>query len=128
MPLLLKAYASPKEKISFYGTIGIAANFLLDTEYDLSAQTVAANQRPASAIDDKVLDLSEPPRGLIQGGSLKDNLYVTSIFGFGVQQYFSNGLAWYIQPQYQYSLTKNINEVASEVNSLSLELGIKYKL
>ena len=126
IPLIAKIYASPNRNVSFYGMTGIATNIILDLDYTIS-KSIQANARPSSLAFVDAIDLKNLPDGLAEGGDLHDNLYMTAIIGVGVQYHMSNKLGWYFQPQYQHTLTNNINEVASKINSISLEAGLKYK-
>ncbi|MFT6810544.1 MAG: opacity protein-like surface antigen, partial [Saprospiraceae bacterium] len=126
IPLIAKVYASPNRNISFYGMAGIAVNVILDMDYTIS-KSIQANARPSSLPHVDALDLKNLPEGFMQGGDINDNLYMTALVGFGVQYHLSNKIGMYLQPQYQHTLTKNINDVSSKINSLNLEAGLKYK-
>ncbi len=127
IPLWLKVYAAPQKRFSFYALSGVAANILINTDFTLK-KTIQSNARPSSLPHVKALDLLNPPKGFTEGGRLQDNLYLTAMMGIGIQYSLPNGVSGYLQPQYQHTISRGINEVAAEINTLGLEIGLKYRL
>ena len=127
VPLTVKVFVAPMHKTSFYVTVGVVANALLETDYTIQ-RSIQANVRPASDPRVNIIDLNRPPEGLAHGGTLKDNFFATGLIGFGVQSYLNNGVSWFVQPQYQHTLTKDINEIANEINTLSISAGLQFRL
>jgi len=126
IPLIAKIYVQANRKLNVYAMTGISTNIILDMDYTIS-KSIQANARPSALPHVDALDLKNLPIGVAQGGDLNDNLYMTALVGFGIQYHMTNSVGIYLQPQYQHTLTKNINDVASKINSLNLEAGLKYK-
>lgn len=125
IPLIGKIYAAPDRKATLYGVAGVSVNTILDNQYSIR-RTTQSKARLANAPTTDVIDLKNLPEGFFHGGAARENIYMTGVVGFGVQSYMVNGLSWYIQPQYQHSLTKQINALVSDINSLSIEAGLKF--
>lgn len=127
IPLIVKLSAVPHRNTSFYGIAGISTNVLLDMDYKIS-KSIQSNARPVTSSTGADFNLNNLPNGLAEGGDLNRNLYMTALVGFGIQHHISPTMSWYVQPQYQHTISTNINEVASEINTLSIELGLRFKL
>lgn len=125
IPVLAKIYAAPYRKATLYGVAGISFNTILDNHYAIR-RTTQSKARLANAPTTDVIDLKNPPKGFLRGGPASENMYLTGVIGFGIQSYVGNGINWYIQPQYQHSFTKEINTLVSDINTLSIEAGLKF--
>lgn len=125
IPFVAKAYFNPKKKLNFYVAAGGAANFLLENEYRIS-RTVQPKVREALAPAIDLVDLKSLPKAILDGGGVANNYYTTAVIGFGVQAQMKNGVAWYLQPQYQHSFASNINEIVTNINALNIEGGLKF--
>lgn len=125
VPLLAKVYASPNRKSSLYAVAGFAVNAITTNNYNISRR-VQSKARFETTPLAKIIEFHELPQGLSQGGSLSDNIYMTTILGFGIQSHIANGVYWYFQPQYQHSFTSDINELVTKINSLNIEAGLRF--
>lgn len=72
-------------------------------------------------------------QGWFEGGSFKDNAYLTVNFGFGAERYFSERWSLFVQPVYQHSVHyfKNIDGLGpnnDRINSLSVLIGTRVRL
>lgn len=127
VPLLAKIYASPNRKSSLYAVAGFAVNAITTNSYNISRRIVQSTKvRLEESPLAKIIDFQKLPQGLAQGGNLSDNIYMTTILGFGIQSHISNEVYWYFQPQYQHSFTSDINELVTKINSLNIEAGIRF--
>ena len=125
IPLLFKFYAAPVRNTSLYGVLGFGFNAILHNQYQIN-RTIQPKARLAGAPTSDLVNLQELPQGIIRGGSLKDNLFVTGVIGFGIQSSLTPEVNWYLQPQYQHSFTGKINQIVDRVNTLSIEGGVKF--
>lgn len=125
VPLLFKFYAAPVRNTSLYGMAGIGINAIVHNQYQIN-RTIQSKARLSSAPTSDIINLQELPQGLIKGGSLKDNLFITGVIGFGIQSALTPEVNWYLQPQYQHSFTGQINQIVDRVNTLSIEGGVKF--
>lgn len=72
-------------------------------------------------------------QGWLEGGSFKDNSYLTLNLGFGAERYFSERWSLFVQPFYQHSIHyfKNIDGLGpnnDRINSLSVLFGTRVRL
>lgn len=125
VPLLFKFYAAPVRNTSLYGMLGVGVNAIVHNQYQIN-RTIQTKARLSTAPTSDIVNLQELPQGLIRGGSLKDNLFVTGVIGFGIQSALTPEVNWYLQPQYQHSFTGQINQIVDRVNTLSIEGGVKF--
>ncbi len=125
VPLLFKFYAAPVRNTSLYGMLGVGINAIAHNQYQIN-RTIQTKARLSTAPTSDIVNLQELPQGLIRGGSLKDNLFVTGVIGFGIQSALTPEVNWYLQPQYQHSFTGQINQIVDRVNTLSIEGGVKF--
>ena len=72
------------------------------------------------------IDLSSLPNGLAEGGSFSDNTYLTAIVGFGYQAQLKKYASFYLQPQYQFTITDGANDYIRKVHTFNIEAGLKF--
>jgi len=125
IPLFFKFYASPVRNTSLYGVLGFGANAIIHNQYQIS-RSIQPKARLNNAPTSDIVDLQDLPGGIIRGESIKDNIYLTGVVGFGIESALSPEVKWYVQPQYQHSLTGEINQIVDRVNTLSIEAGVKF--
>ena len=125
VPLIAKFHAMPYKSSSLYGIVGFAVNGITSNSYNIS-RTVQSKAILESSPLTQVIDLKRLPQGIADGGSFSQNIYLTSIIGFGIQSHIANGVSWYFQPQYQHSFTSEINELITKINTLSVEGGVRF--
>ena len=70
--------------------------------------------------------------GILEGGSLWDNSYLSAHLGMGVERYMSERWSVFAQPTYQHSLyyfnKEGLGPYTDRIHSMSILMGIKIKL
>lgn len=128
IPLNLKIHTRRDYNWSFFVTVGLAANFVINSNYEiketlLSTPESIVNEGPTiqSRLSQKSFNL-----GLLEGGSFADNTYFTSSLGIGVQRKLSEQFSVFSQSNYNYHMfTKGIGPNNDRLHALSFQLGVK---
>ncbi len=116
---------------------GASAHLVLSPYYDIRYREVTPllASVPSSEKDpDKVLEQSRLrekafPIGLLQGGSLRDNSWLTLNLGLGVERHFTDRLSLMAQPAIQYDLTtRGFGPNADRLHALSLWMGVRWRV
>ncbi len=75
------------------------------------------------------LSQKEFNKGILSGGSLKDNLYATASVGLGLNWNVTPKFGIFIEPKYSHFISSNgIGPNVDKVHSLSVDLGFRYQL
>jgi len=127
IPLLMKFHGPKPSKINVYAMAGLTFNAILINEYVIrrSIQPKANFRHDANA---NLVDFRRLSRGLSDGGTLKNNLYVSAAVGFGISSQVNPLMSWYVQPQYQHSFLVQLDDIVGKINVLSIEAGFKFRL
>jgi len=109
-------------KLKLYGVAGVSLQVAYTANYDLKFDPLSG-QGPS-----KVVNLSE---GWLEGGSFKDNGYLTVNFGMSLERELSDRWTIFVQPTYQHTAVmfgKGIGPDFDRIQTLSLFSGIKVNL
>lgn len=113
---------------SFDFGIGASANIVVHSDYGIEPVSVLRN-------GDIVKGRATPPPskplhdGVNEGGSLKENIYMTTDLSFGLLRRMNEKTFFTIRPEYRvHSFTDGIGPNNDLINNVSLNLGIKYNL
>jgi len=71
------------------------------------------------------------PGGWFEGGSFKENGYLTGNIGLGIERYFSGQWSVFMQPTYQHAFNyflHGLGPTEDEINTFSLYTGIRLRL
>lgn len=126
LPVTLKLHALNASKNHIYGFVGVTANAILGYDFTIE-KTVQSFARVRPTDLDAVVDLTDLPAGISQGGSLRYNTNFTGVVGFGVESSIANKLSFYVQPQYQHQFGGELNNYVSRIGTISVETGVKLK-
>lgn len=127
VPLNLKIHHLESEKWSFFSSLGITSNLIINAHYDrsksfLPAPTNTGQRTYESKFDDKVFS-----DGILKGGSLNDNFYLSTNVGVGVQYNPLEQLGIFFQPNYNlHVLSGGVGPNEDKLYGLSLQAGLKY--
>jgi len=113
--------------------IGASANIVAKTNYTIETiniirDGVYVNSRVGRPMS---LDLDDKPLhdGIYEGGSLKENIYLTTDLSIGIRRMLSDNTALTIRPEYSlHSFSNGIGPNNDLINNLSLNLGVQYML
>ncbi len=116
----------------FYATAGASAHFITSSVYEIGYERLALGvPNPPSSPDDtkSIRQEKDFPDGLIDGGSLNDNFYMTANLGLGVERYISPKWTVFFQPNYQhYIMSRGIGTNNDKIYTTSFHLGTKFNL
>lgn len=116
---------------------GASAHLVLSPYYDiryrevtpLLASVPSSEKDPDEVLEQSRLREKEFPIGLLQGGSLRDNSWLTLNLGLGVERKLTDRLSLMAQPAIQYDLTtRGFGPNADRLHALSLWLGMRWRV
>ena len=130
MPLNVNYTYAHAGKWHFYSVAGASANFLAINHYD--EKTFSVSNRNG-LIDPRIQEAhgeGEPTyNGILEGGKLSDNFYLTVNLGLGAERYFTPRWSIFVQPVYQHSvLSRGIGPNNDRINAVSIFAGAKATL
>jgi hypothetical protein len=137
VPLNVAYHFKNEGKWRFYGNIGTSGHFITSSVYEIktnrtpSFSNFAMLPTPAGLPDDdkSIREEKEFPDGLIDGGSIHGNFYVTANLGLGIERFVSPRWSVFFQPNYQHHLlTDGIGVNGEKLYNLSFYLGTKVSL
>ena len=142
LPIHLRYDIVQRGKWRGYILGGAAVQVAFQTSYFTADAPPQYNFRPAMPIPtdggsdgaEKAIDrIRQNGVGWFEGGSFKDNAYLTANFGFGVERFISDRWSLFAQPVYQHSFHyfKNIDGLGpnkDRINSLSVLFGTRVRL
>lgn len=122
-------------KWRFYASAGASSYFITSTIYEIDHQKQALHTIPpgqGSPDDTKSIKDSGGyrfPPGLLDGGILQDNFYMTANIGLGVERYLSPKWTVFFQPNYQhFFMSEGIGDNRDKIYTTSFYLGTKFNL
>lgn len=129
VPTVYRRHLSSSKNFSTYAFAGLGVNVVTETEYITLDQLKRGDPRPKYARDQKAqYAQDEFHNGLFEGGHFKYNLFMTAEAGFGLQKEF-NRVAVYLDTHYKRNLFESkLGPRNVKLNSLSLNIGTRYRL
>lgn len=131
IPINVQYFIVDRPKWRVYASTGASINLLLTPVYQIS-ETRAALVAPAPLAppggepDKSLKNKTEFPTGILDGGSLRENSYLTAQFGLGIERSVGNRWSIFAQPNYQHYLSKNgLKPFKDKFYTLSLSLGTR---
>ena len=122
-------------KWHFYTSTGISAHFITSTVYEIDHKSQALRVIPNSSPDEGKSITNEDesslefPSGLLDGGKLHGNFYLSANLGIGVERYLSPKWTVFFQPNYQHFLmSEGIGDNKDKIYTTSFYLGTKFNL
>jgi hypothetical protein len=122
-----------------YGVAGTSLMVSLENNYAIADQDAfissqfnpapGGNQGPVTK--STALQNRNFTGGLLQGGSFRDNSFVTLNLGIGLERKFLDGWSWFVQPAYQHSVvyfSRGLGPEQDRIHTFSVFSGIKLRL
>ncbi len=131
VPLNFQYHFINKGKWRLYMTGGATLNMLLSPVYEFTYRFDGPWGQPAplppeEPCDQCLSNVKDFPRGILEGGSFKENAYGTANLGMGMERYVSPRWSVFIQPTYQHYFTKKgVGPNDDKIYSMSVFLGTK---
>lgn len=107
---------------------GASANTIIFSQYEVKKVTVGSNPNPSPT----PIGFSTPAetyKGFFQGGSLRENTYITANIGFRLERDLSERWSLFLQPVYQHHpFSKSFGPDDNRFNSGSILFGMRANL
>ena len=128
LPVYLRYDAIRKDKWRAYVTGGASLQIALGANYFISPPITlpAASQTPVVEGE-----LEKPAGGWLEGGSFKENSYITANIGLGLERFVSERWSVFAQPTYHQSIGYFANGLGpnlDRIHTLSLWTGIRVRV
>ncbi len=129
VPLNLNLKYFEGERFNLYSTVGLSANLVINSHYDIEDNIIPFPTSPAITPTNAVLEDKPFERGLLEGGSLLDNAYLSMNFGAGVNYNLSDRVELSLFSLYQGNIfNAGIGPNEDRINSISLGLGTRVRI
>ncbi len=132
IPLNLTYTFDGSGKWQWYVLGGASAKLAAVNNFDFKTFSVGS-ARTTSLVDPRQTPQQDneagPYDGILEGGRLSDNLFLTTNFGVGMERYFSHRWSVFLQPVYQHYIYKRgLGPNNDRIHSMSLFLGARARL
>ena len=129
LPAQYRRHLGDSQKLHAYAFVGASVNFVIYTDYEQHDNLNRGQPRPKRLVDQlasyKSTDFSS---GLLEGGFYKDNIYFTADIGAGLEKQLRR-TKFFVESQYKRNLfASQLGPRKVKLNSLSFNLGAKYKI
>lgn len=129
LPFLYKRYIASGKSWNAYAMIGASLNFLAVANYDVQNNLKSGVPRPSLIQKSSRINNKDFTEGLLQGGFIQENAFLTGSLGLGFQRLLSINSAFYMQTHYQQHLfSKSLGPNKDKLNSFSVEMGMRIKI
>lgn len=138
LPVQVRYNFLKKNKWRAFTTVGLSLHTALQANYYLEEEEGLLRPQPQprptpggnfpTPADEKKKILS---KGLLEGGSIWENGYITGNVGIGLEYFITERLGIFTQPTYQQSLdyfTKGFGPDQDRINTFSIFTGLRVKL
>jgi hypothetical protein len=145
IPLGVKHNILNQDSYQLYATAGVNVNLIAQSDYELydNDNTTATGSRTESIAGFKpaansgkpeisqraLLSQKEFKNGILNGGSLRDNLYASASVGLGLIKNVSETTSIFIEPKYSHFISsQGLGPNLDKVHAISVDLGVRYQL
>lgn len=133
IPMNFKYKLFKNKNWSVYANSGLSVGALASAKYDIDEvnHRVFASRTPdaASSGNTEILKRKEFDPGLLNGGTVSNNIFATLNTGIGVTKKISDGVSFYAQPTYHHNLAVGGLGPNNDVHHrLSVQIGTKVRL
>ena len=130
VPLNIQYSFLVKRKWRIYSLTGVSINMALQNNFNfqLEDQENTAS-RSISLNESEIANEASLYKGILEGGGLRENSYLTANLGFGVERKFTYRWSLFLQPIYRrHFLIDGIGPNEDRIHSSSLRFGAKVKI
>lgn len=135
VPLNIQYSFLVKRKWKMYSLTGVSINMALqnnfnfqleDADPDLTPETLS---RSLPVNESEIVNESLLYKGILEGGGLKENSYLTANIGLGIERKFTYRWSLFLQPVYRHHfLIDGIGPNEDRIHSGSIRFGAKVKI
>ncbi len=135
IPLQVKYHFLQNVDWSIFGKTGFTSEFVVNSEYTSNNQYLGGV--PAQPGSPPLTEHSDAPfeedhnfsKGLFQGGSINDNLFVRANIGLGLERNITSNLSVYFSSEYHMNVVnKHIGPNNDKINKFGFIVGVKMLL
>jgi hypothetical protein len=120
LPLNLRYQVAKQNSWTTYAKVGSALDLVLISNYNKQFQG-ASNARTVSTLPET--------KGLLHGGRLDENYYMTANIGMGFEKRLSPSTVLVIEPTYHHQISNNgLGIIRDKIYTLSFNTGLKVNL
>ncbi|MEY3051491.1 MAG: hypothetical protein RLY31_1276 [Bacteroidota bacterium] len=138
LPVNLQYHVKDDGNWRFYGSFGASGYLVTSSVYEIDHRKILAVKAPNGppAAEEALLEDNSSirteqdlPDGLVDGGRLRNNFYLTANLGFGVERFVTPRWTLFVQPEYQHFLhAEGIGVNRERFYTLSFNMGTKVSL
>jgi len=126
IPLHFQYRIYQRKRWNIYGLAGGSVSLAVQNSFGFQESTT--NGQRSFEIE-ALSNLIPNYDGLLEGGDLKTNSYLTANIGLGIERYFSYRWSMFVQPVYRYNFfLDGVGPKNDLINSGSVQLGTKVRL
>ena len=130
LPIQFKWHFNVGSGSSFYALAGSSFNMIINSNFSIHNAPIAT---PINGLADlkenkPLLEEKDFEPGLLEGGDIFDNTFVTADLGIGFQQRVAKRFSFFIQPTLSTQFSRGIGPNQDKLHRASLFLGAKYHL
>jgi hypothetical protein len=129
LPATIKYHFIDQPSWSAYLIGNVSLNLIMNATYDIQEILVQGRPAPGRYTPDEArLDEKPFTEGLINGGKLSENYFITVGFGFGIQKRILKGVSMYLQPSYNRQILSSdigIGPNKDKIHTSGIQIGIK---
>lgn len=130
VPLNFKYNLIQKDKWRLYALAGASVQVAVQANYYVSSQSTFRSSRPSRFEHDSFYDQGFEG-GWLEGGSFRENSYITGNLGFGVERFITTQWSVFAQPTYQHAIglfNQGLGPTMDRINTMSMYTGIRIRL
>jgi len=128
LPAQYKRHLGESHKLHAYAFGGISMNFVIYTDYKQQDNLRRGQPRSKEILNISASYDDTSKSGLLEGGYYKDNIYFTADVGLGIEKQIQN-VKLFFESQYKRNLfSSQLGPRKVKLNSLSFNIGTKYKI
>ena len=130
IPLNIQYSFLVKRKWRMYSLTGVSINMALQNNYNFQLEDQEnSSSRSISLNESEIANEASLYKGILEGGGLRENSYITANLGFGVERKFTYRWSLFLQPIYRrHFLIDGIGPNEDRIHSSSLRFGAKVKI
>lgn len=126
IPLNVKYSFLLRKKWRMYSLTGVSLNIAATNNFNFQVEETTATRAP---IESQIANEAASYKGLLEGGSLYQNSYLTANLGVGIERKFTYRWSLFLQPVYQhYFLFDGLGPNKDRIYSGNVTFGAKVKI
>ena len=142
VPVGVKYNLLDQDSYQLYASAGVDVNLIAQAEYEVydlpatgaRADVVSGNKPSLNSGKPEInqralLSQKEFKNGILNGGSLRDNLFATASVGVGLIKNVSESTSLFIEPKYSHFISsQGLGPNLDKVHAVSIDFGVRYQL